>query len=133
MKIKTSELVEAIYQLNDNGLFWILFGIIIADFLTGTLKAFVSKDLDSSAGTLGLIKHICVILIVVSVSLVGYIMENDFIAYTFITFYLFNYLLSIIENLHVIGVPFPDFIEDNLRRLKETQGKEYNEKKKGGL
>ena len=58
LKIKTSELVEAIYQLNDNGLFWILFGIIIADFLTGTLKAFVSKDLDSSAGTLGLIKHI---------------------------------------------------------------------------
>lgn len=133
MKIKTSELVEAIYKLNDNGLFWILFGIIIADFLTGTLKAFVSRDLDSSAGTKGLIKHVCVILIVVGVTLVGYIMENDFIAYTFITFYLFEYSLSIIENLHIIGVPFPDFIEDNLRRLKETQGKEYNENKKGGF
>lgn len=133
MKIKTSELVEAIHQLNDNGLFWILFGIIIADFLTGTLKAFIAKDLDSSAGTKGLIKHVCVILIVVSVSLVGYIMENDFIAYTFITFYLFEYSISIIENLHIIGVPFPDFVESNLRKLKETQGKEYNEKKKGGF
>lgn len=133
MKIKTSELVEAIHQLNDNGLFWIMFGIIIADFLTGTLKAFIAKDLDSSAGTKGLIKHVCVILIVVSVSLVGYIMENDFIAYTFITFYLFEYSISIIENLHIIGVPFPDFVESNLRKLKETQGKEYNEKKKGGF
>lgn len=133
MKIKTSELVEAIYQLNDNGLFWILFGIIIADFLTGTLKAFISKDLDSSAGTKGLIKHMCVILIVVSVSLVGYIMENDFIAYTFITFYLFEYSISIIENLNVMGIPFPDFVESNLRKLKETQGKTYNEKKKGGF
>lgn len=128
MKIKTSELVEAIYQLNDNGLFWIMFGIIIADFLTGTLKAFIAKDLDSSAGTKGLIKHVCVILIVVSVSLVGYIMENDFIAYTFITFYLFEYSISIIENLHIMGIPFPDFVESNLRKLKETQGKEFNEK-----
>lgn len=128
MKIKTSELVEAIYQLNDNGLFWIMFGIIIADFLTGTLKAFIAKDLDSSAGTKGLIKHVCVILIVVGVSLVGYIMENDFIAYTFITFYLFEYSISIIENLHIMGIPFPDFVESNLRKLKETQGKEFNEK-----
>lgn len=128
MKIKTSELVEAIYQLNDNGLFWILFGIIIADFLTGTLKAFIAKDLDSSAGTKGLIKHVCVILIVVSVTLVGYIMDNDFIAYTFITFYLFEYSISIIENLHIMGIPFPDFVESNLRKLKETQGKEFNEK-----
>lgn len=133
MHIKTSELVHAIHTLNDNGLFWILFGIIIADFLTGTLKAFISKDLDSSAGTLGLIKHICVILIVVSVSIVGYIMNNDFIAYTFITFYLFEYTLSIIENLNLMGIPFPDFVENNIRRLKETQGKEYDEKKKGGL
>ena len=133
MHIKTSELVQAIHTLNDNGLFWILFGVIIADFLTGTLKAFISKDLDSSAGTLGLIKHICVILIVVSVSIVGYIMNNDFIAYTFITFYLFEYTLSIIENLNLMGIPFPDFVENNIRRLKETQGKEYDEKKKGGL
>lgn len=133
LHIKTSELVQAIHTLNDNGLFWILFGVIIADFLTGTLKAFISKDLDSSAGTLGLIKHICVILIVVSVSIVGYIMNNDFIAYTFITFYLFEYTLSIIENLNLMGIPFPDFVENNIRRLKETQGKEYDEKKKGGL
>src|SRR5699024_10528455 len=125
--------VEAIYKLNDNGLFWIWFAIIIAEFLTGTLKAFVSKDLDSSAGTKGLIKHIYVILIVVGVMLAGDIIENYFIAYTFITFYLFEYSCSIIENLHVIGVTFKNFIEDNIRQIKETQGKEYNEKKKGGL
>lgn len=133
MHIKTSELVQAIHTLNDNGLFWILFGVIIADFLTGTLKAFITKDLDSSAGTNGLIKHVCVILIVVSVSLVGYIMKDGFIAYTFISFYLFEYTLSIIENLNLLGIPFPDFVENNIRRLKETQGKEYDEKKKGGL
>src|SRR5699024_12647633 len=96
---------------NDNGLFWILFAIIIADFLTGTLKAFVSKDLDSSAGTKVLIKHICVILIVVGVTLVGNIMENDFIAYTFITYYQFEYSLSIIDILHSICVVFPNFIK----------------------
>lgn len=133
MQIKTSELVQAIHTLNDNGLFWILFGVIIADFLTGTLKAFITKDLDSSAGTIGLIKHVCVILIVVSVSLVGYIMKDDFIAYTFISFYLFEYTLSNIENLNLMGIPFPDFVENNIRRLKEVQGKEYDENKKGGL
>lgn len=109
----------AFEQLFYNSVFWLLVTLIVVDFITGTIKSFILKDVHSGTGINGLLKHTIVLLIVIVMSvviiLVGY---NEFM-YVILLFYVFEYAISITENLDKMGVPFPEKLSKSLRQWKD--------------
>ena len=115
----------AFEQLFYNSVFWLLVTLIVVDFITGTIKSFILKDVHSGTGINGLLKHTIVLLIVIVMSvviiLVGY---NEFM-YVILLFYVFEYAISITENLDKMGVPFPEKLSKSLRQWKDDNNKEW--------
>ena len=110
-----------------------LFILIFFDFLTGFLKAWKWKVADSWTGLKGVIKHTCTFLFYYMVAVfLSYVnaMALGQILLIIINLY---YVLSIMENLAVMGVYIPKFMqarvqEEMKRYLKKLEnGKEEYE------
>ena len=117
-----------------------LFILILFDFLTGFLKAWKWKVADSWTGLKGVIKHTCTFLFYYMVAVfLSYVnaMELGQILLIIINLY---YVLSIMENLAVMGVYIPEFmrsrVQEEMKRYidKLENGKEeyelFNERNK---
>lgn len=98
---------QAFHALSHSGLFTLLVVLIATDFITGTFHGFLSKELDSSVGTAGLIKHSTILILATIIGVVLNLMGMGGLASAFLSFYVAEYSLSIIENSVGIGVPFP--------------------------
>ena len=107
-----------------------LYILILFDFLTGFLKAWKWKVTDSWTGLKGVIKHTCTFLFYYMVAVfLSYVhaMALGQILLIIINLY---YVLSIMENLAVMGVYIPKFMrarvqEEMKRYLKKLEnGKE---------
>ena len=110
-----------------------LFILILFDFLTGFLKAWKWKVADSWTGLKGVIKHTCTFLFYYMVAVfLSYVnaMAVGQILLIIINLY---YVLSIMENLAVMGVYIPKFmqarVQEELKRYLEKleNGKEEYE------
>ena len=110
-----------------------LYILILFDFLTGFLKAWKWKVTDSWTGLKGVIKHTCTFLFYYMVAVfLSYVhaMALGQILLIIINLY---YVLSIMENLAVMGVYIPKFMqarvqEEMKRYLKKLEnGKEEYE------
>ena len=105
-----------------------LFILILFDFLTGFLKAWKWKVADSWTGLKGVIKHTCTFLFYYMVAVfLSYVnaMAVGQILLIIINLY---YVLSIMENLAVMGVYIPEFMQ---ARVQE-EIKRYLEKLENG-
>lgn len=95
---------------------------IIFDISTGYLKNIIgvsnesSKGLDSSIGVQGLIKHVIVLFLVLTIY--PYLTALGFITYanSIVGFYIFNYGVSIIENLNEMGIKLPKVLNKYLKK-----------------
>lgn len=110
-----------------------LFILIFFDFLTGFLKAWKWKVTDSWIGLKGVIKHTCTFLFYYMVTVfLSYVnaMALGQILLIIINLY---YVLSIMENLAVMGVYIPKFmrarVQEEMKRYVEKldHGKEEYE------
>lgn len=100
---------------------------MLIDYITGCIVAVVSHNspksknggLSSTAGLLGLIKKagmICLVYLTYLFEIrVGVGLAKDCVIFA----YMANELLSIVENLGLIGVPIPDKIKNVIDILKE--------------
>lgn len=100
---------------------WILFGLIILDFILGIAKSFKFRVVDSNIAIAGLLKHMTVILSVLLIATLtrasGYAFAVSFsiaIAMGFI----FAYITSIIENADSLGWPVPTVITKYFNRIR---------------
>lgn len=100
---------------------------VLADMFLGFFKAFfpkAKKKVDSTTGLQGAIKHLAImILILFSYPLIDAVGFTS-IANTVLVFYIGQYGVSIMENLEVMGVPFPDFIKERFKKMAVTDKKE---------
>ena len=114
-----------------HSLLGILFIAIIFDYMTGFFKAKYWKTFDSTVGIKGLIKH--------SFTFVGYAIVYYYSDYFHIENYvkgliiavIFNYIISILENLGAMNVYLPEFLKTkvNMEKQKfENQLERYNQK-----
>ena len=125
MEITLPELAERYYHLVQDVYIHAFTLVVLLDILTGVAKAFVTKTLNSTINRRGLIEHIvvCVMCITVYPYLL-YLCFNE-IATAFLLFFILSYCLSLIENLSALGVPFPTGIRKRLEKLRdELDGKE---------
>ena len=106
--------------------------VMCIDYITGLAGAYITKQLNSRIGIMGIIKKIAYL------GLVAVGMVTDYIIYSalaqlgisielgycvgmvIVVWLIINELISILENLAEIGVPLPAFITKLIARLKNT-------------
>lgn len=99
------------------------------DFLTGLLVAYVFKNStktesgggSSSAGFKGLVKKGVTILVVTVAHRLDLELQTTYIRDAVCIAFMTNELISIIENVGLMGIPVPKFIRDALEVLKAKE------------
>ena len=105
----------------------VLVALMAADYITGLLVAAVwqrsnksaTGALDSKAGFKGLLKKGVVLLLVWLGVLLDNAMGAAYIRMAVILFFIGNEGISLLENVGLMGVPYPAFLRRALEALKE--------------
>ena len=96
--------------------------VIVLDVITGLIKAFKNKSLDSIIGIKGILKKIGYLVIVSLSVIVDKIMgATGTIRNVVIYFFVANEGLSILENWQILGLPLPNKLYSLLRQFKEKE------------
>ncbi len=96
--------------------------VIVLDVITGLIKAFKNKNLDSIIGIKGILKKIGYLVIVSLSVIVDKIMgATGTIRNVVIYFFVANEGLSILENWQILGLPLPNKLYSLLRQFKEKE------------
>lgn len=119
MHITLAELVSKYYELFNDAYIHCFAGVIVLDILTGVAKAWVTKTLNSTIGRRGVIEHLAVLVLGVTIYPYLNFLGFEEVAATFIFFFIVTYGLSLIENLSAIGVPFPKGLKKRLEKIKK--------------
>ena len=125
-------MIQSIFESTSrNDYIFFLLILIIIDFLTGNAKAWKWKVSDSSVGLKGIIKHSLTFLFYFLLLAFFTYVQMEEIGMIFIYLILFNYVLSIMENLAVMGVYIPKFLSakvlNEMKRYNSMLGLEENE------
>lgn len=103
---------------------FILYWILLADYITGVCVAFLDKQLNSSIGIKGIFQKIGIIVCVFLCALIDKLhLINTAITPLVICFFVINESLSILENLAKLNVPLPQFLLQSLKDLKNKVNK----------
>ena len=116
-------LQEVIKSLYCSMLLWGLLVLLVLDIVTGILKAIMKKHLDSGIGLKGMLKHTTIVLLVLSMAIATRLINMQWVSQTFCIFYILEYILSIVENLDDMGVPFPMWLRNNFKRMQDDVNK----------
>ena len=110
---------EYLKNLLHNPIFIGLLVVILVDVITGKTKAVTHHVIDSSIGTLGILKHTIIILLNIVIGLTVQLLGVIEIGYIFGLFYILEYVTSILENLDMLGIPFPESFSRHFKRMRE--------------
>ncbi len=105
----------------------VLVAMMAADYLTGVLVAAVwqcsnkstTGALDSKAGFKGLLKKGMILILVWVAVLLDTAMAVSYVRTAVVLFFVGNEGLSLLENLGLMGVPFPAFLKKALEALRD--------------
>ena len=111
----------------------ILLCCMAADYITGLVVAGVFHNsgktqtgaLESRAGFKGLVRKCAILLLVFLAALLDAYTGHSFVRPAVCMFFVANEGLSILENIGLMGVPYPAFLENMLEALKK-QGNDGN-------
>ena len=108
------------------------FGVMVIDYLSGMVSAWVKCELSSRVGVLGIVKKVAYLLAVAVAIVADWVVQVagaeigiDFGGFFFfgllVTIWLvLNECISILENISEIGVPLPAFLLKLIEKLKKT-------------
>ena len=117
--------------------------VMVIDYVTGMVKAWINADLSSKTGIKGIVKKVCYLLVVCVAAVVDWLLASGLkkVGITVEINYLFgvivsiwliiNELISILENLATIGVPMPAFLTAIVHKLKVAVENNADDKEKG--
>ena len=105
-----------------------LFILILFDFMTGFLKAWKWKVSDSWTGLKGVIKHTCTFLFYYMVAVFLSYVQATALGQILLIIINLYYVLSIMENMAVMGVYIPKFMQARV----QAEMKRYLEKLENG-
>ena len=110
----------------------ILLLVMLTDYLTGLIKAWMRSDLSSRTGVRGILKKVCYMAMVAVGAVVDYLLESAlqvagidgglpmFCGMLVTVWLIVNELISILENLDAIGVPGFPALNGVLNRLRSA-------------
>ena len=116
----------------------VLLGVMLLDYITGMIKAYIRAELNSKFGIKGILKKLCYMAMVAVGAAVDYLLHGAlkqagidlhielFCGLLVAIWLIINELISVMENLAVIGVPGFPRLSKLLERLKNTVSKGDN-------
>lgn len=124
------EVLQSILAVISTGLIYLLGGLdiamtclliaIILDYVSGMLKAFITKQVSSRVGFKGILKKVSILLVVMLAVLIDRVTGDTGAIRTLVVYYFVaNEGLSVLENLGQAGVPIPQSIKKALKALKK--------------
>lgn len=121
-----------------------LCAVMLLDYISGMVNAYMTGTLSSRTGIKGIVKKLCYLMAVVCGMAVDYVIstalvsagitfpEGTYIFGVLVTVWLIiNETISILENLGKIGVPLPAFLKNISKRLKQSVEEKGDTLKKG--
>jgi toxin secretion/phage lysis holin len=111
-----------------DGALRLLVACMAADYVTGMVVAGIFKKsgksetgaLDSRAGFKGLVKKCAILMLVWLGALIDTYLGSDYVRTAICLFFIANEGLSILENIGLMGVPYPEFLKKALEAMKKT-------------
>lgn len=105
----------------------LLAAMMAADYITGVVVAAIFKHsnksesgaYDSKAGFQGLVRKCAIFLLVYIAVLLDNATGSNFVRSAVVLFFIGNEGLSLLENLGLMGVDYPDFMKNMLQALRE--------------
>ena len=93
---------------------------IVLDYISGMLKAIITKQVSSKIGFKGVLKKVAILIIVMLAVLIDKVTgETGAIRTLVIYYFVANEGLSVLENLGQAGVPIPQGIKKTLKVMKK--------------
>ena len=105
-----------------DGLVYALVALMMADAVTGIMRAVVEKKLSSFIGSKGIFKKILIFMLVGVANIVDIYLiksENSPLRTAVLFFYIANEGISLLENAMIIGLPVPKKLKDVFLELKQ--------------
>ena len=108
-----------------------LIAFMVVDYVTGLAVAFIFRKsqktenggASSAVGFKGIVKKMSILLLVGLAHELDYIMGIDYIRALSILFFIGNEGLSVLENVGLMGVPYPEFLKKALEAIKDKGNK----------
>lgn len=108
----------------------VLILLMLCDYVTGIISAYISKTLSSSTGLKGILKKLCCLIAVAAamgvdwvIYITGFNSPDIGTAALLVTVWLtVNEIISIMENLGKIGIPLPKSLLNIVEHLKINSG-----------
>lgn len=97
----------------------ILLVAIVLDYISGMLKAFYLGEVSSRTGYKGLIKKVGILFTIVVANLTDLILGLTIFRSAICMFFVMNELISVLENIALLGVPIPEFLSSKLIQTKD--------------
>ena len=117
VQVSIEQFFEAFKQITQVPMYHVFIGLVIADIVTGTIKGFVNKKANSTKGLIGVLKHLMVVVLVLTVTPYLVMLKQDLIADSFIIFFISQYGISFVENWGQIGLPMPNFVRQYFEKI----------------
>ena len=92
--------------------------MMIIDFITGIMKGYKNKNINSNVSYRGIKKKVTVLLIVVGASQMDLILHDVGIRSLVLMFYVATEFLSILENAAILGIPIPTKLKVALEQYR---------------
>ncbi|MGL5655920.1 MAG: phage holin family protein [Fusobacteriaceae bacterium] len=102
-------------------LFRALLIMMALDYITGVIKGYKNKNINSKSAYKGFWKKIVVLIIVVGATQMDMILQDVGVRTLVLMFYVATEFLSIIENASVLGVPIPDKLKNALEQCRDNK------------
>ena len=120
MEISLEQILEAYRRIATVSYYQVFIAFVLIDVVSGFFKAFINKQANSTKGLLGVIKHLLVVLLVLTVAPYLTLIGAQWVSQWFLTFFIASYGISIIENYAQLGLPMPNFAKQYFEKLLRT-------------
>ena len=99
----------------------VLLIMMALDYITGVVKGFKNKNVNSNRAYKGLKKKLIILIIVVAAAQMDLILQGIGIRTLVLMFYVATEFLSILENAAILGIPIPAKLKLALEQCKDKQ------------
>lgn len=117
---------KSLHTVIDSPVFLTFIGFIVFDIFTGIAVAFKNHVINSKINKSGITKNFIVLTFVMFFSSLFFSYKMNELGDMIIYFYIGSYGLSIFENLTMLGVPFPEWLQEKFLVLKDENNKGDN-------
>lgn len=119
--------MQQVKHMVDDPLIVAFIGCVIADVITGYVRAAFVRKTNSTKGLFGLVKHTIVLVTIISIYPYLISLGYAWLAQTIVWGYIINYLTSITENWGEMGLWLPPQIKQILVKLQsDYDATDYN-------